>query len=134
MSRKITNRVFLFLFIHTLCASIVAQGQVALPGGPCLVEAHKSWSDVEKWAWDRLCIGEVANLNERVLTNSRFTELVNLRRIETRRHVSFAHSHFLRQLWFNSAIIGGYLSMTDVKVTGALNMGSATIGTIRPGP
>lgn len=56
------------LIVFTLmqfAANITAHGQVALPGGPCRVEAHQSWTDVEKWVWYRLCVGEVANLSER---------------------------------------------------------------------
>ena len=40
----------LTLFTLMQCASIAAHAQVALPGGPCLTEAHESWSEIEKWA------------------------------------------------------------------------------------
>ena len=184
--------IVLTVFTLALCISIVAQGQVALPGGDCRVEVHQSWSDVEKWVWDRLCVGEIADLGERDnrsldphsnegwdderrlsprfletillherwasavprqgvrikgalfdalidlddgriehplwLSDSRFTEPVNLRYIETRSYVSFTGSNFLRQLKLNSAIIDIHLDMTDVKVSGKLNMDSATIG------
>ncbi len=55
----------LTLFTLTQCASIAVHGQAALSGGPCLIEAHQSWSDVEKWVWNRLCIGEIADLGQR---------------------------------------------------------------------
>ena len=54
----------------TLAASSTAyghleHGHVALPGEPCRVEADTSWTEVERWVWDRLCVGEIADLGER---------------------------------------------------------------------
>jgi hypothetical protein len=37
----------------------------ALPGEPCQVEPRATWSEAEKWVWDRVCRGEIADLNER---------------------------------------------------------------------
>ena len=56
---------FLALLTIVQCVSIAALGQVALPEGRCLVEAHQSWSEVEKWVWNRLCVNEIADLAER---------------------------------------------------------------------
>ena len=85
----------LTLFTLMQCASIAAHAQVALPGGPCLTEAHESWSEVEKWVWTQICIGKIAHLgvhdprpldphnaaddwdDERLLT-SKFLEMVLL--------------------------------------------------------
>jgi hypothetical protein len=38
----------------------------ALPGEPCPTEAapRPSWSETEKWVWNQICIGEIADLNE----------------------------------------------------------------------
>ena len=55
----------LTVFTLTQCASIAAHGQVALPGAPCRVDPQPSWTDVEKWVWSRLCVGEIADLTQR---------------------------------------------------------------------
>jgi uncharacterized protein YjbI with pentapeptide repeats len=36
----------------------------ALPGEPCQVDPRETWSETEKWVWNQVCIGEIANLNE----------------------------------------------------------------------
>lgn len=38
----------------------------ALPGEECQVPPHKSWSVVEKWAWQEVGSGRIANLNVRL--------------------------------------------------------------------
>jgi uncharacterized protein YjbI with pentapeptide repeats len=37
----------------------------ALPSEPCQVEPRATLSEAEKWVWDRVCRGEIADLNER---------------------------------------------------------------------
>jgi len=53
------------VFMLMQFTGIAAQGQVALPDGPCQVKAHPTWSVVEKWTWGRLCIGQIADLGVR---------------------------------------------------------------------
>ena len=203
----------LILFVLTQYASSLAWGQVALPGQPCVVEAHESWSKVESWVWNQVCVGDVADLGKRDgrsldlasaegwddqrvlspvflesvllhapwapavprqgvriagalftapinltegriefqlwLNNSRFTEPVYFRRIETRSIVSLSGSHFLDALDMASASIGSsiymrnsefaevrlrganigdQLDMSTAKVSGTLNMNSVTTG------
>jgi len=40
-------------------------GTPALPGGPCLTPPHPDWSGNEIWAWEKICVGEAADFNQR---------------------------------------------------------------------
>jgi hypothetical protein len=62
---------FIVLFLPLLlsaasssAAEEPAKGRPALPGGPCLTEPRKRWSKQEKWVWDQVCIGVIADFNE----------------------------------------------------------------------
>ena len=38
-------------------------GTPALPGEPCRTPPHPSWTEPEKWVWERVCAGQEANFN-----------------------------------------------------------------------
>ncbi len=40
-----------------------------LPGEPCKVKPHPSWTKQEKWVWQKLCSGEVADFNDAEVAN-----------------------------------------------------------------
>lgn len=42
-----------------------AEGKRALPGQPCSTEALDEWSPQEKWVWQSVCEGRVADFNKR---------------------------------------------------------------------
>ena len=63
--KQMLRGAVLAVFALTQWVSIAAHGQIALPGGACLVEADPSWSEVESWVWSRVCVGQIADLRER---------------------------------------------------------------------
>ena len=36
----------------------------SLPAEPCQVQPDPSWSDQEKWTWQKICLGQVADFNK----------------------------------------------------------------------
>ncbi len=60
---------FLLLFLARSTASLSAaeepaKGRPALPGEPCLTKPRSSWTKQEKWVWNQVCVGKIANFNE----------------------------------------------------------------------
>lgn len=39
-------------------------GVPALPGEECRTTPHTKWSEVEKWVWEKICKGQIADFNE----------------------------------------------------------------------
>jgi uncharacterized protein YjbI with pentapeptide repeats len=52
--------------LATCIAFRVTDGDAApaLPGDPCHVDPRPNWSETEDWVWERVCSGEIADLNE----------------------------------------------------------------------
>ena len=44
--------------------STAAASGASLPDEPCSIKALQSWNDAEKWVWERVCGGNVADLKE----------------------------------------------------------------------
>jgi hypothetical protein len=60
--------VLLFVWVAGHTTSLFAvespmQGGLTRPGDPCRIEALPTWVPQERWVWERLCIGEVADFN-----------------------------------------------------------------------
>ncbi len=54
-------RPLLFLFCMLSAGQTIAQPA----GNDCITKPHASWTVVEQWAWERICAGEIADLNLR---------------------------------------------------------------------
>jgi uncharacterized protein YjbI with pentapeptide repeats len=59
----------LFLFSVVNAASLYAEerprkGRPALPGEPCQIESLPTWAPQEKWVWQQVCVGEIADFNK----------------------------------------------------------------------
>ncbi len=58
------------LSLPILCAGEAAAdspgmpGVMTMPGERCTVEAKPEWSAAEKWAWGKICVGEIADMVE----------------------------------------------------------------------
>ena len=64
---------------HVILTDAEADGaepslHIARPGQPCKVDHTDSWSEPEKWAWDRICVGEIANFDQLLNQNLRGTQ------------------------------------------------------------
>ena len=73
MVNQYTRRLCELLILHILCIGlslvffekVEAKALVALPGEPCQVPPLMSWTKQERWVWERICVGKVADLSER---------------------------------------------------------------------
>jgi uncharacterized protein YjbI with pentapeptide repeats len=57
----------LWVALHESCvyaAEDAMKGMPVLPGGQCQTPPHPTWTPQEKWVWERVCVGEIANFNE----------------------------------------------------------------------
>ena len=104
------------LFTLTQCLSTDAHGQIVPPEDFCRVKPHQSWSEVERWVWSRVCIGEIADLGKR---DSRGLDPASAKDWDNERQLSlrFLESVLLNQPWASAVprqgvrIIGAFFNV-----------------------
>jgi hypothetical protein len=63
MMRRCGAIVFLALLAASFCARAEEPAQPVPAEGKCAVPAREEWTAQEKFVWQRVCVGQVANFN-----------------------------------------------------------------------
>lgn len=142
---KMWRLLAITLLLMLDCSGMAAAdspGVMAMPGEACNTPAKPDWSDAEKWAWGKICIGETADMAEfapgptdpksddawphdRDLS-ARFLEAILL--VEPFRSavpiagVSIQHAHFSDYIDLSNASLIRALWIWDSRFDGALYM------------
>ncbi len=71
-SHKITILIFIAFLLHATSGTFslyakedIIKGKPALPGKACQTKPLFDWTPQEKWVWNQICNGEIADFNER---------------------------------------------------------------------
>ncbi len=56
---------FIIFAILVQASPTAAHTKPARPGEPCQTQPHWTWTEPEKWVWERVCKDEEADFNER---------------------------------------------------------------------